>query len=136
MIPDHNKKNINIYIINCLFLNMEEREHILDILKETKKSLKNKDYIKVKNLSNEVIHNSSLNQDPDVIAVAVILYSLSKLIERMDQNQEIFEKIVEDKAFGGLVRDWMLKKVYARLQEVCITPPQASGNIGRDNLER
>lgn len=43
---------------------------------------------------------------------------LSKLIERMDQNQEIFEKIVEDKAFGGLVREWMLKKVYARLQEI------------------
>ncbi|RQW85799.1 MAG: type I restriction endonuclease subunit R [Geobacter sp.] len=43
---------------------------------------------------------------------------LNKLIERMDQNQEIFEKIVEDKAFGGLVREWMLKKVYARLQEV------------------
>jgi type I restriction enzyme R subunit len=42
---------------------------------------------------------------------------LSKLIERMDQNQEIFEKIVEDKAFGGLVREWMMKKVYARLQE-------------------
>jgi len=42
---------------------------------------------------------------------------LGKLIERMDQNQEIFEKIVEDKAFGGLVREWMMKKVYARLQE-------------------
>jgi len=42
---------------------------------------------------------------------------LSKLIERMDQNQSIFEKIVEDKAFGSLVREWMLKRVYARLQD-------------------
>ncbi len=42
---------------------------------------------------------------------------LSKLIERMDQNQEIFEKIVEDKAFGGMVREWMLKKVYSRLND-------------------
>ena len=35
----------------------------------------------------------------------------------MDQNQEIFEKILEDKAFGGLVKEWMLKKVYSKLNE-------------------
>lgn len=28
---------------------------------------------------------------------------LTKLIERMDQNQEIFEKILENKAFGDVV---------------------------------
>jgi type I restriction enzyme R subunit len=43
---------------------------------------------------------------------------LSKLIDRMDQNQEIFEKILEDKAFGSLVREWMMKKVYGRLNEM------------------
>ncbi|MEZ4601217.1 MAG: DEAD/DEAH box helicase family protein [Syntrophotaleaceae bacterium] len=43
---------------------------------------------------------------------------LSKLIERMDQNQEIFEKIVEDNAFGGLVKEWMLKKVYIKLKDI------------------
>lgn len=42
---------------------------------------------------------------------------LSKLIERMDQNQDIFEKILEDKAFGGLVKDWRFRKVYTRLQD-------------------
>jgi len=42
---------------------------------------------------------------------------LSKLIDRMDQNQDIFEKILEDKAFGSLVREWMMKKVYGRLNE-------------------
>ena len=41
----------------------------------------------------------------------------SKLVNRMDQNQEIFEKILEDKAFGGLVKEWMLKKVYSKLNE-------------------
>ncbi len=61
---------------------MEEQPHILTVLKETKEALKTRDNIKIKNLSNEVIHNSSINQDPDVISIAVILYSLSKIIER------------------------------------------------------
>lgn len=37
---------------------------------------------------------------------------LTKLIERMDQNQEIFEKILENKAFGGVVKDLLMKSVY------------------------
>lgn len=43
---------------------------------------------------------------------------LMKLIERMDQNQDIFDKILEDKAFGGLVKEWMMKKVFMRLNDV------------------
>jgi len=43
---------------------------------------------------------------------------LSKLIDRMDQNQGIFEKILEDKAFGDLVKELMMKKVYKRMNEV------------------
>ena len=43
---------------------------------------------------------------------------IDKLIERMDQNQEIFEKILENQSFGNLVKELMMKKVYARLNEV------------------
>ncbi|EIJ34432.1 type I restriction endonuclease subunit R [Thiothrix nivea] len=42
---------------------------------------------------------------------------IDKLIERMDQNQEIFEKILEDQSFGGLVKELMMKKIYGRLNE-------------------
>jgi type I restriction enzyme, R subunit len=42
---------------------------------------------------------------------------IDKLIERMDQNQEIFEKVLEDQTFGALVKELMMKKVYARLNE-------------------
>ncbi len=41
----------------------------------------------------------------------------NKLIERMEQNQDIFDKIVENKPFGNLVRELMLKKVYLKLNE-------------------
>ena len=40
---------------------------------------------------------------------------LAKLIERMEDNQGIFEKILDDKEFGEVVRKWMLQKVYERL---------------------
>ena len=61
---------------------MEERGHILNVLQKVKIALEKKEYIKIKNLSNEIIHNSTINQDPDIISVAVIIYALSKLIER------------------------------------------------------
>ena len=43
---------------------------------------------------------------------------LTKLIERMDQNQEIFEKILENKAFGGVVKELLMKSVYMKLNEM------------------
>jgi type I restriction enzyme R subunit len=41
----------------------------------------------------------------------------SKLLERMDQNQDIFDKIIENKAFGKLVKELMLKKVYSKIND-------------------
>jgi hypothetical protein len=66
---------------------MEEREHILKVLEEVQLSLQKQDYVKIKNLSNQVIHTSSIEQDPDLISVAVIIYSLSKIIERENYRQ-------------------------------------------------
>ncbi|GFE71898.1 type I restriction endonuclease subunit R [Chroococcus sp. FPU101] len=42
---------------------------------------------------------------------------LTKLIERMDLNQDIFAKIIDDKEFGSAVKDWILEKVYHRLTQ-------------------
>lgn len=40
---------------------------------------------------------------------------MDKLIGRMEQNQDIFSKMMDDQEFGGLVRSYMLKKVYNSL---------------------
>jgi len=61
---------------------LEEKEHILRIFKETKEAVKNKDIIKLKDLSNQTVHTASLNQNSESIAVAVIIYSISKILER------------------------------------------------------
>ena len=41
---------------------------------------------------------------------------LDKFISRMEQNQDIFTKMMDDKEFGDVVRSYMLKKVYNRLK--------------------
>jgi hypothetical protein len=66
---------------------MQEKENILRILKETKEAITRGDAITIKSLSNQTINTSSLAQDPDNIAVAVIVYSLGKILERQ-QYQE------------------------------------------------
>lgn len=66
---------------------MEERGHILNVLNKVIKALKQEDYLEIKFLSNQMVHNSSINQDPDSISVAVVIYSLSKMIERENYKQ-------------------------------------------------
>jgi type I restriction enzyme R subunit len=75
------------------------------------------DQIEAELVADETLKTQAQANKIDTFKYAFEDQFLGKLIERMDQNQEIFEKIVEDKAFGGLVREWMMKKVYARLQE-------------------
>ena len=42
---------------------------------------------------------------------------MDKLINRMEQNQDIFAKMMDDKEFGSLVKGYMLNKVYNRLSK-------------------
>lgn len=67
---------------------MEEQEHILEVLRMTRDSVQNRDYFKIKELSNKFVHDCSINQDADVISIAVILYSLSKIMERESYKKE------------------------------------------------
>jgi len=67
---------------------MKERGHILNTLKEVKQALNRKNNVKIKQLSNHIVHHSSIHQDPDIISLAVIIYALSKLIERKDYRKQ------------------------------------------------
>ena len=70
----------------------------------------------------ELIKNETLQTQVRVNQLDTFKYAfeemfIDKLIERMDQNQEIFEKILEDQTFGSLVKELMMKKIFARLNE-------------------
>jgi hypothetical protein len=66
---------------------MEEREHLVSILEQTKEGLKNKNAYSLSGLSNQTIHHASLHQDEGCITLAVLIYTLSKIIERKDYEK-------------------------------------------------
>lgn len=63
---------------------MQEKENILRIFQETKTAIRDNDSIKLKELSNRTNNTASLTQDPENIAVAVAVYSISKIVERTE----------------------------------------------------
>ena len=71
----------------------------------------------------ELIEDKTLQTQAKVNKIDTFKYAfeemfIDKLIERMDQNQEIFEKILENQSFGNLVKELMMKKVYSKLNDV------------------
>ena len=70
---------------------MEEvvRQDILEMLGQGIAALNKGDAFRVKELSNHVIHNASIFQDEDSLDTAVLMYALSKTMERgrLDVNE-------------------------------------------------
>ena len=73
-------------------------------------------------IEEELVQDETLSQQARNNSIDNFKYGfdeafLMKLIDRMDANQDIFGRIMDDEEFGTLVRDWMLKKVYKRINE-------------------
>ena len=66
---------------------MQEKENISRILEETKDSITKDDPSKLKELSNQTINTASRTHDPDNIAIAVIVYSIGKILERKEYRE-------------------------------------------------
>ena len=97
MLPS--QRNVREKVTSKMFhASLWEKENILRIFKESKKAIENSDSIQLKKLSNQTIHSASVNQDSESIAIAVIIYSLSKIIER-----EKYQKSAEGKKFYNLI---------------------------------
>ena len=58
---------------------------IIDLI-EVLKAKEEIDILKIKKLSNHIIHNASIFQDEDSVSVAILIYSISKIIERQQKN--------------------------------------------------
>ncbi|MFC1768806.1 hypothetical protein ACFLZX_03510 [Nanoarchaeota archaeon] len=68
------------------------KKDIINTLQKVKKILdsENPDIAEIKELSNHTIHNASIYQDEDSVSVAILIYAISKIIERNENRQ--FEK--------------------------------------------
>lgn len=68
-------------------MNENLRDDILHILKESLDAIKVNDVKRLKDLSNMLVHSSSIMQDEDSIIINVLIYSLSKAFERSSYRQ-------------------------------------------------
>lgn len=76
------------------------------------------DQIESELVNDENMINQATNNSIDNFKYGFEERFIEKLIDRMDQNQEIFSKILDDKEFGEVVKGWMLKKVYEKINAV------------------
>jgi hypothetical protein len=63
------------------------KKDILRVLSDVANILKieeEKDIVEIRELSNHTIHNASIFQDEDSVSIAILIYSLSKVIERRE----------------------------------------------------
>jgi hypothetical protein len=65
----------------------EEVLHTIQVLESTKGALLNEDAVSLRNLSDQTIHSACAIQDPGSLTIAVLVYSLSKIIERRDSTR-------------------------------------------------
>jgi hypothetical protein len=61
---------------------MKEVGNILRILREAKRFIEGDNAYELKSLSNQTIHSATISQDADNIIVAVLVYSIGKVLER------------------------------------------------------
>jgi len=65
----------------------------------------------------EDLKKRALNNQLDIFKYAFEDVFINKLIERMDGNQEIFDKIMVDNEFKNDVKEWLTKKIYQRFND-------------------
>jgi type I restriction enzyme R subunit len=104
----------------------EEKEALSQIIKVLNErfgtEFEEADRLFFEQIEEDLIADKTLQKQAKVNKLDTFKYAFNdmftdKLIERMDQNQDIFEKILEDKDFGDLVKQMMMKSVYRRLNE-------------------
>jgi len=80
---------------------MREVENILNILKAAKSLVEQDKAHDLKTLSNQTVHSATISQDSDDVIVAVLIYSLGKVMERdhyreMEGWTEFYEAVTKN----------------------------------------
>lgn len=70
-----------------LFTNKEELAHIEEVLRNVQQALVRADSMELQKLSDQTIHSASIHQHTDFLTIAVLVYSLHKLLEKRDRNR-------------------------------------------------
>ena len=104
----------------------EEKVHLSEIIEVLNErfgtEFKEADRIFFHQIEEEMAANTKLQEQAQSNTIENFKYGfedafLASLISRMNQNQEIFTKIMDDEEFSKVVKTLMLEKVYTRLRE-------------------
>ncbi len=79
------------------------------------------DQIEAELVADEKLSDKAKNNSIDNFKFGFDDVFLTKLIDRMDQNKDIFAKIMDDEPFAETVKTWLMKQVYKKLNEVKIS---------------
>jgi len=94
-ISDISKELNNQAIIFFLVIDTVKFD-ILDILTKSRAFLEFKESAKLRELSNHTIHDASIFQDEDAISMAVVMYALSKIMERGTIDMHSFGELLAE----------------------------------------
>ena len=113
----------------------EEYHHVFDVLVGARVAFEQKNILALKELSNKTIHTASVIQDSDSITIAVLIYALSKIIERSQYQSlpgwEKFQRTCDEKleeAVDSLKRHDQ-KNFLKNLQEIQESLSKVSGSL-------
>ena len=62
------------------------KRDIISVLSKSLSLIKKQDFVAMKELSNHVIHDASILQDQDSLQVAIVVYALAKVLERVKEE--------------------------------------------------
>lgn len=65
--------------------NKHELNHLLDVLAQIQQALERSDSFALHQLSDQIIHTASIHQHTDILTVAVVTYSLHRLVTRKER---------------------------------------------------
>lgn len=87
----------------------EVKKDILEVLRKSLEAIKKEDIVNLRELSNHTLHDASIYQDDYSTTIAIIIYSLSKIFERVSYREYkswgmFYKNILEffDKAIKAL----------------------------------
>lgn len=75
------------------------------------------DQIEEELFNDETLKQQAMNNDIDNFKYGFEEVFIHKLIDRMDDNQKIFDKVMDSSDFKKIVQEWLLKKLYKRFND-------------------
>ena len=80
----------------------EIKKEIIEVLRSSLEAIKKDDVKTLRDLSNRIINSSSITQEEDVITIAVMTYSLSKIFGRTDYRKYSGWKLFNETTLNSL----------------------------------